>query len=84
MARQRRNWQLPFVENSSDLVTAFETIYFWPGLADCFREVYRVLKPGGMTIHNATQILTALNQVGFREAQVDKNSKGWICVTARK
>lgn len=30
-----------------DLATAFETIYFWPGLAQCFSEVYRVLKPGG-------------------------------------
>ena len=39
--------QLPFAENTFDLVTAFETIYFWPGLADCFREVYRVMKPGG-------------------------------------
>lgn len=30
-----------------DLATAFETIYFWPGLEKCFTEVYRVLKPGG-------------------------------------
>ena len=30
-----------------DLATAFETIYFWPGLEACFREVARVLKPGG-------------------------------------
>ena len=29
------------------LATAFETIYFWPGLADCFKEVARILKPGG-------------------------------------
>ena len=29
------------------LVTAFETIYFWPNLSQCFREVWRVLKPGG-------------------------------------
>ena len=39
--------QLPFAENTFDLVTAFETIYFWPGLVGCFREVYRVTKPGG-------------------------------------
>ena len=30
-----------------DAVTAFETVYFWPDLPQCFREVYRVLKPGG-------------------------------------
>ena len=30
-----------------DLATAFETVYFWPGLAKCFAEVARVLKPGG-------------------------------------
>lgn len=31
-----------------DLATAFETIYFWPGLEKCFKEVYKVLKPGGI------------------------------------
>ena len=30
-----------------DLATAFETVYFWPGLETCFAEVARVLKPGG-------------------------------------
>jgi len=30
------------------VVTAFETVYFWPELAQNFREVYRVLKPGGI------------------------------------
>lgn len=30
-----------------DLASAFETIYFWPGLEKCFAEVARVLKPGG-------------------------------------
>ena len=30
-----------------DLATAFETIYFWPGLTRCFSEVCKVLKPGG-------------------------------------
>ncbi|MBQ5966973.1 MAG: class I SAM-dependent methyltransferase [Clostridiales bacterium] len=31
----------------TDLATAFETIYFWPGLERCFSEVYKILKPGG-------------------------------------
>ncbi|MBQ7991817.1 MAG: class I SAM-dependent methyltransferase [Solobacterium sp.] len=33
--------------DSFDLATAFETIYFWPGLEKCFKEVNRVLKQGG-------------------------------------
>lgn len=34
-------------EGAYDLATAFETIYFWPGLEKCFSEVAKVLKPGG-------------------------------------
>ena len=32
------------------LATAFETVYFWPGLEACFGEVRRILKPGGMLL----------------------------------
>ncbi|MBQ9408821.1 MAG: class I SAM-dependent methyltransferase, partial [Clostridia bacterium] len=32
---------------SFDLATAFETVYFWPGLQKCFAEAAKVLKPGG-------------------------------------
>ena len=38
---------LPFADEVFDLATAFETVYFWPGLEKCFAEVCRVLKPGG-------------------------------------
>ena len=38
---------LPFADGSFDLATAFETVYFWPGLETCFAEVCRILKPGG-------------------------------------
>ena len=36
-----------FADNWFDAVTAFETVYFWPDLPRCFREIWRVLKPGG-------------------------------------
>ena len=39
--------KLPFEDGVFDLATAFETVYFWPGLEHCFSEVCRVLKPGG-------------------------------------
>jgi ubiquinone/menaquinone biosynthesis C-methylase UbiE len=42
--------QLPFEENTFDLITAFETIYFWPDIEHCFNEVKRVLKPGGQFV----------------------------------
>lgn len=38
---------LKFKPETFDLATAFETIYFWPGLARCFREIAKVLKEGG-------------------------------------
>ena len=38
---------LDLPESSFDLVTAFETIYFWPGLEKCFGQVHNILKPGG-------------------------------------
>ena len=40
-------YELPFPDAQFDLATAFETVYFWPGLETCFAQVARVLKPGG-------------------------------------
>ncbi len=31
-----------------DLATAFETVYFWPGLEACFAQVAKILRPGGI------------------------------------
>ena len=39
--------KLPYEDKKFDLVTAVETVYFWPNLPDCLQEVRRVLKPGG-------------------------------------
>lgn len=38
---------LPLEDESFELATAFETVYFWPGIERCFAEVCRVLKSGG-------------------------------------
>ena len=100
--------KLPFEESDFDLVTAFETIYFWPDLLQSFQEIYRVLraggtfficnesngdtnkddkwveKIGGMTIYNGMQIKAVLEQAGFSNIRIEKNKKGWICVTAKK
>lgn len=39
--------KLPYEDWKFDLVTAVETVYFWPNLPHCLQEVRRVLKPGG-------------------------------------
>ena len=39
--------KLPYENEKFDLVTAVETVYFWPNLPGCLQEVRRVLKPGG-------------------------------------
>ena len=99
---------LIFAANQFDLVTAFETIYFWPDLLQSFREVHRVLKPDGMflicnecggdnekdekwtekidgmTIYKDVQLKNILEQTGFRNIQIHKSEKGWLCITAQK
>ena len=39
--------RLPFADASFDLVTAFETHYYWPDLDAAFAEIRRVLTQGG-------------------------------------
>jgi len=38
---------LPYESDSFDIITAFETVYFWPNIEQDFAEVLRVLKPNG-------------------------------------
>lgn len=38
---------LTFPEHTFDLVTAFETVYFWPEISRSFGQIFRVLRPGG-------------------------------------
>ncbi len=47
VVRQGDVSKLDLPDCSHDLATAFETVYFWPGIEKCFAEVCRVLKTGG-------------------------------------
>ena len=38
---------MPIDDESYDLVSAFETIYFWPDIENTFKEVLRIIKPNG-------------------------------------
>lgn len=54
---------LPFADGTFDLVTAFETIYFWPEIERSFGEVLRVMKPGAtFLIVNEDDGLTGSNE----------------------
>lgn len=39
---------MPFEDNSFDVVTAFETVYFWPDFVNDLKEIRRVLKDDGV------------------------------------
>lgn len=53
---------LPFEEGKFELVTAFETVYFWPNIVDCFCGIRRTLKDGGcFVIVNEDDGLTGKN-----------------------
>lgn len=60
-----------------DLATAFETIYFWPGLEKCFSEVAKILKSGGtfMIVNEAD----GADPVGLK---YEKIIEGMTCHTA--
>ena len=54
---------LPFEDGAFDLVTAFETVYFWPDIEECFRGVRRCLKEcGRFAIVNEDDGLTGKNE----------------------
>lgn len=55
--------QVPFPENSFDLVTAVETHFWWPDPPSDVRELSRTLKPGGTLILIAEIYLGATSKM---------------------
>lgn len=39
---------LPYEKNSFDLVTAFETIYYWENIENCFQNIFNILREKGV------------------------------------
>jgi ubiquinone/menaquinone biosynthesis C-methylase UbiE len=58
---------LPYSDNTFDLVTAFESYYFWPDLSHDLQEIRRVLKPKGR--------LLLVNEVYKSDKFHDRNNK---------
>lgn len=58
---------LPYPSGGMDLVTAFETVYFWDKIDKCFAEIYRVLRNEGVFLVN--------NELKAEEKKPDKYEK---------
>ncbi|ADI73806.1 Methyltransferase type 11 [Methanohalobium evestigatum Z-7303] len=60
---------IPYSDNTFDLVTAFETYYFWPDLENDLKEIYRVLKPEG--------VLLIVNEV-YKNGNFDERNMEYV------
>jgi len=65
--------QLPFANDTFDLVTAVETHLFWPDLPSDFREIFRVLKTGGALLIVAEIYRGGKHLEGVRKKIFDKH-----------
>lgn len=62
-----------------DLATAFETIYFWPGLEKCFEQVFGILKKGGTFM-----IVNESDGTDKTSLKFEKIIDGMKCYTAQE
>lgn len=58
---------LPFENEKFELVTAFETVYFWKDIDKAFSEINRILKPGGIFLITNESTGTDKTSVKFSE-----------------
>lgn len=56
--------EMPFYDETFDIATCFETIYFWPDFINDLKEVNRVLKKDGF--------IFICNEAVYREGEMDK------------
>lgn len=91
---------IPFPDNNFDLITAFQTHYFWPDLENSIKEVFRVLKQEGcffiiaeiykinyhMKTYKTNEDMEQLfKKVGFNTVDLYINpNKKWICIKGIK
>ncbi len=91
---------IPFSDNTFDLITAFQTHYFWPDLEDSIKEVFRVLKTEScffiiaekykinyhMKAYKTKEEMEQLfNNTGFYPMEfIEHPNKKWICMKATK
>lgn len=72
---------LPFAPASFDVITAFETIYYWPQILTCFTQIRQLLREGGTFMifnedyHPETErnqeLMGALNAIMHRPEEIE-------------
>ncbi len=73
---------LPFEDGYADLIISRGSLFFWRNLKDAFREIYRVLAPGG-----ATYLGGGFGSRDLREQVVSemlKRDPTWDCYAKKK
>jgi ubiquinone/menaquinone biosynthesis C-methylase UbiE len=75
--------ELPFADDTFDLVTAVETHFWWPDLRGDMREVLRVLKPGGLLLI-AAEIYKGAGTMLSRLAEEHSGRSGMTLLSAEE
>lgn len=75
--------ELPFAEESFDLVTAVETYYFWPDKLGDLAQVYRVLKRGGRLLLVFEMLRTEDNPDRWKPVEERLHIKAVSCAEIR-
>ncbi|MCR8856077.1 MULTISPECIES: class I SAM-dependent methyltransferase [Bacillus] len=89
---------IPYHNDFFDLITAFQTHYFWPDLQNDIQEVFRVLKPNGSfmivaetfkinyhmkNFKTTEELVTLFKETGFHHIKCYEE-KGCLCIVGNK
>lgn len=79
---------IPYHTNFFDLITAFQTHYFWPDVEHDLKEVFRVLKPNGSFLLVAETFkiqyhMDKFKTTGFQSVKYYEE-RGCLCVIGNK
>jgi len=73
---------LPFENNFADLIISRGSLFFWQNIEKAFKEIYRILKPGGKTYIGGGFGSEALRlKVDEEMKKIDEN---WKCAAKKK
>ena len=71
--------KLDVEKNVFDLATAIETVYFWPRIEECFRNVYEALKDNGVFV-----IVNEADGLGEESSKMDGIIEGYRVYTTEE